>query len=193
MVQRITSPRHTVSPTGEVEMIEKDEDEESLDWDDISSNAGSQDSDEEKGQSMRQRVNKLSMPLEMTCKKCKERTMTKVKRKCTCWTVCKWYCLILFFCICIPCICLYIPITRGGAISDYLECKCLHLSVVHHCGACNEPLQTFHPDISGHQDLEIKGDEDCESTSYYDEEDDEGEEGDKNSIEFERDDDNDIQ
>ena len=57
---------------------------------------------------------------------------------------------------------------------------------MHHCGACNEPIKTFHPDISGHQDLEIKEDDDCETTSYYDEEDDENDDDDGLKIDDEQ-------
>lgn len=101
--------------------------------------------------------------------------MTKVDRQCTCWTGCKWTALIMFFCYCICCICLYTPFVRGGAIADYLECKCLHRSIVHKCGnnACQAIIKIYHPDIAGHKHTN-KQDSDSEDShsSYYDSEED---------------------
>ena len=53
--------------------------------------------------------------------------------------------MFLFFCCCIICICIYTPVSRGGAIQDYLECKWLHRSIVHYCPNCNRRVLVKHP------------------------------------------------
>lgn len=134
------------------------------------------DSDEEQGvtNSMGERVNALKRTYSHKCSTCNQTTNTKVSRQCTCWTGCKWTALIMFFCYCICCICLYTPFVRGGAIADYLECKCLHRSIVHKCGnnLCNAIIKVYHPDIAGHKHTNKDSDSEDSHSSYYDSEED---------------------
>mmetsp|Transcript_29438 Transcript_29438/g.34520 ORF Transcript_29438/g.34520 Transcript_29438/m.34520 type:complete len:81 (-) Transcript_29438:71-313(-) len=55
--------------------------------------------------------------------------------------------MFLFFCCCIICICIYTPVSKGGAIQDYLECKWLHRSIVHYCPNCERRVLVKHPKI----------------------------------------------
>ena len=141
---------------------------------------------------MGERVAFLNMPQRIPCKHCGETVTTQVRRTCTGWTCCKWFLLILFFFCCCCCICMYVPLKGAGVVVEYLECRCLHKSVVHQCKKCGRDLKIYHPDISGHKyDLKQQDkDSDSSASSYYDTEDDEEEESkDNNSVDEEEPDD----
>ena len=58
-------------------------------------------------------------------------------------TALKWFGLILFFIFCICCICLYQP-SGDSAFNDYVECRCLRMSVAHYCKKCGHKIGVKH-------------------------------------------------
>ena len=107
-------------------------------------------------------------PQEIDCPHCASHVTTKVRRQCTCITVLKWMAMFFFFCFCILCICIYTPVSRGGAVQDYLECKWLHRSIVHYCPNCQRKVMIKHPklgfsDSSDEESGSSGGSEECSS------------------------------
>ena len=99
------------------------------------------------------------------CQKCSFEGMTRVKRECTLWTFFKWIGIFMCFCCCILCICLYTPTQRGGAITEYLECKCLHRSIVHYCKQCGKRIMVVHPEFRPKGGL-VDSDSDDDESRY---------------------------